>query len=387
MKQLVSIFILFCFSAQAGHEVGNPVDSKDIGYQSAWFLGTRQVRYCYRLAPGFGLSASQVEHYIQAAVKNWRDYIEELKIHAQQAEYRPALIYHVLKSCDGSEDISFYLGIQNAEVNDAKTAFMNPTAFAQKTFYDLKKGWGKGFIWVAGPNTVYPKANFPDWTYGYTFQGIITHEIGHVLGIIDHVNGTIMQENLVSKLQMAADSPQRAEAILTNIDDTRALFLCSDCPTQYQGTISAFESDLEAPKTFEKMTGHKPTGKISAQFEIQNKGGTLENILTLSDKIGVHKLLMSWMPNTRTITDGAAKIFSSALEIPTTTNSSQMTGNYYFPVSEVQFGFVTSQKGVKYQVIFGRNTENIGNRPVQIKFIDGDAVKELFTASLKGLDN
>jgi hypothetical protein len=382
---LALAFILASHICIAGNEIGNGDDNIGVGHKAAWFLGDKPVYYCYETSHDFGLSSTQIEAYVEKVVKKWKNYVVSKGIHSKLTQYRPSFDYIALQECDSSEDIKFYLGTSDKDVENDKKVFVNPTAFTKKTESDFVNGWGKGYIWVAPPKSIYPNADFPNWSYGYTFEGIITHEIGHVLGIADHVDGTIM-ENLTHWLQVAATSPKRAEAVLTSIDDRKELVLCKDCAVKYEGTITSYNTP-EKEKTFQLLMGRKSQGQIKASYEIQNSSGYLSHIYSLGDDRSQRNFEISWIPKAYSETVNANTIFYSVLgKTVEHSGKVKLMGYNYSTSSEARLGNINVSEGTSFQVIVERNSQTMGNVPLHIKYIHKNEAKDLFSPILNGMN-
>jgi hypothetical protein len=100
----------------------------------------------------------------------------------------------VNEKCDGSEDLTIYYGVENELVRAARSLYDNPAAFAHLESYDEETGAGKGFIWIdRSPEVLY---------HSHHRQALVLHEMGHAFGI-DHISGTIMDENIAGLLHDA----------------------------------------------------------------------------------------------------------------------------------------------------------------------------------------
>jgi len=191
------------------NDTGNPMDRKLPGLNSAWFtadvgdLNARPIRYCLQIQEGFGYSESVLLDKIEWAFETWNQYLRERDTF-QRVDPRfdrvLSLRRKILSECDGTQDLTFYLGVNDPVVEKYKTQFHAPTAFTQRLDQDYFSGWGKGFVWLSVPHVSQDPqcVPIPHWT-GVTgelnLRGTLLHEIGHVYGT-GHISGTIMDEQL-----------------------------------------------------------------------------------------------------------------------------------------------------------------------------------------------
>jgi hypothetical protein len=162
---------------------------------SAWFLGTRSVRYCLDVSADFGLTRAEAQIAVSGAISVWQEYLSSAHVlDGIPPEMHIDLNFVAIGRCDGSQDLEFLLGVSNERVETARTAYFNPGFFVQRESYDLQKGWGKGFVWVAPEKQVQFREFGKHWTPDL-LRTALTHELGHVLGCA-HIEGTIMRENI-----------------------------------------------------------------------------------------------------------------------------------------------------------------------------------------------
>ena len=88
-----------------------------------------------------------------------------------------------LSACDGTENITFYFGVENNVVSEFKKNYYNPTAFVERLTNDIESGVSTGFIWVAKKNQFH--LGYPNWDLKNRLLGVLLHEIGHIYGIED----------------------------------------------------------------------------------------------------------------------------------------------------------------------------------------------------------
>ena len=242
-------------------------DNKPSDYESAWFLGARSIRTCYQRDPSFAINSDEIESTIQKSFGVWQKYLVDKKVNRGRSDASEQLVlnYSLASKCDGTEDLTFYFGTKNAEINQAKSQFSNPSAFAQRRSYDPKAKWGNGFIWVAQEGDV--DVGTPNWKVPYSLQGMLLHELGHVLGN-GHVDGTIMDQDIAMMVGAnryynpdTAEEELQREQILSSVDGKKELDYCDECTNLFLGSMRDSSTALAAD-TFEKFVGRKPRGSI-----------------------------------------------------------------------------------------------------------------------------
>jgi hypothetical protein len=259
-------------SVWAGNEGSGGGDTHKAEYGSAWFLGARTIRYCDVVSPTFGMRAAEIEPVIENAFATWRAYLRKGKISDHDpAEQRLLLNHARMPACDGSEDLKFYFGVSDAETDRAKQAeFENPVAFSHRRTYDMRSGWGDGFVWVAPQASVPAYSSLPDWRVPNALNGILLHEMGHILGC-EHASGTIMDEGIAYLTGQGYNAPNLQHR-LTHIDWTRTLRFFDTAPIHAPALVS--------DQAFEKMTGHKPVGKAKARVDVDFKQGRMSVVFS-----------------------------------------------------------------------------------------------------------
>ena len=355
--------------AWAGFEAGNGTDNEKFGGTS-WFLNqNRSVSYCYDESATFFVSKDDVEKGLADAFEQWRAYVDAKKINARRvaagnSKLTLATTFVLKPRCDGSEDLKFYLGSDNARVKDYRKNYESPVAFAGQTAYDPVQGWGKGFVWLAPAGSIDPVQQFPNWHLSLaTFNAVILHEVGHVLGC-GHVSGTIMDENLSALLQHLIAAPFS----FLKIDSTRELAVCADCEVVTSGSVGGSESfTASARQTFSYFTG-KPAGV-----------GPLTGTLTLSADLTSATLVLADLQNhfpfrialQATVLDapirsGYSEVFRSAIMDPLQRIYRESEKGY----AGVYFGSTTLATGQTVHLVLTRNADSVSR--ARIDYFDSN---------------
>lgn len=280
-----SLFLLIFLSLMspvsfAGNEMGNGTDNFSGDFGAAWFIGeTKTIFYCLEIDSRFGRSATQIRSDIQASWKKWLDYTSAKKLYSSdETEKTKFPLVIAERSCNGSEDLHFYFGIETPEVSQVKAQYQHPSAISQRVSYDSKLGWGKGWIWFSLSGVVDVNSKFPDWSSDTVFQSILLHEVGHVFGNV-HVAGTIMDRELSQKLR---DRNLKTEWI-GKIDNTKELLSRGGVPDKTSGYLGG-SGYFNPFRAFEWLTGRKPIGKISAFYEKTDSTGATAQLRVKDDK-------------------------------------------------------------------------------------------------------
>lgn len=286
----VSLLFLFGFStaspAWAGGSDGAGGDSILPDSGTAWFLGTKPVRYCVVVDPTFGVSKEQVNFAIRQSIATWKKYISSrLNYPGNLIKYAVDFSSHV-NCTENDSDLVFYFGTSSQEIEKIKTKYHQPSAFAHRISYDEKTGWGRGFVWVASPLSM-ENNKFPNWHAPYLLSGIILHELGHVFGC-DHVDGTIMTKFIAKLLSEAEQFPKKAFDLMTKIDHTQSLF------PYFNDLISGRFGQRNKPDAnsalFERLTGRKVMGNILRTELISFTG---YRSLLITDRAGTSTIQIS----------------------------------------------------------------------------------------------
>lgn len=298
-----------------GDERGNGADITQASDSSAWFArSNRTIQICYEVAPQFGVSTARIETTIKGAFAKWEEYIAAkgvMKLARSSKEaWGLSSQVSVNKSCAGNEDLVFKFGILDADVTQAMSGRKNPVALSVRTKYDPVARWGAGFVWVASSGSLGSDPgyfgfgmdgtkDFPNWTVQDSLEGLVLHEVGHILGN-EHVAGTIMDANISHHL-MGQPLTSSYSISLKTVDSFYQLMSWRLCDCKAEGVLGidqdAFNPDRSNPaapplkhldttaQNFLLLTGRASIGKISAQLVFDK-----ETVLSLvvSDSVGTY---------------------------------------------------------------------------------------------------
>jgi hypothetical protein len=201
-------------SVWAQSDRGNGGDVTTHDHREAWLVGPagESFRYCVMKSEQFKISDERFANRLNRALKEWRRLFWKAGV-SNESDPDPRRWYPLYSAkqvpCDGTEHLTFYLGATDAVVDVVKKQYRNPTAFHFRLKAAGQNGTGKGFIWLANPNSIHAATGqacsngvcrsiaFPDWTANDELLDMfLIHELGHAYGI-PHIEGTIMAENLV----------------------------------------------------------------------------------------------------------------------------------------------------------------------------------------------
>lgn len=384
---LVSL-ILLCTSslARQGGYSGGGGDYHSIDSGAAWFIGTQQITYCIEASNDFGLTTNEIQQSFENAVGTWKQYIRDRRIHASEPEERRLnLNFSYSAACSGQENLRIYLGVEPNEVLQAKKKFEKPYAFAIRESYDLTTGMAKGFMWFAKSGSLFPGAyagGFPNWKNPYTLQGMMLHELGHVLGVAGHVDGTIMAEDMMSTLQFM-DSKEdwarsRGQAMLTSIDDLRILYFNSNSSFKIEGGISYYNQIDVINESFKTFMDRLPVGKVKL---------TLSQNYSVSDSL-MFELVIADEKESRTFVIQRPSALRNEFQLlggifGILYKDRYQTKLSYGSAGESGIGFTTTKSGKSITINYSINAEGSGG-PVRLFYLDGQTQKELFYSSVRG---
>jgi hypothetical protein len=167
-----------------------------------------------------------------------------------------------LISCDGTEDLKFFFGVDDPKVQAAKDEYYEPLAFAHKET-NGPQTWGKGFVWLANDSEA-QKLLGSDWSPSYVLQGILIHELGHVMGC-GHLNETIMREDILDFISSSIQKSESERKVMLSSVDWGDFLVTPILNFKFAGslkTITANDENLG----FKTLVGRAPNGTVSANF-------------------------------------------------------------------------------------------------------------------------
>lgn len=364
------------FSAATAFGLGGMTSSggdyKAMDWESAWFLGATPISYCIEIAPTEKLSLAQARNDFESVVKTWQHYRADRR--RFQTAGQELNFNYKYETCASSTQLKIYVGVENEETKRGKSLYQNPYAFSYRSSYDRDAGLGQGFIWLAASGSLFPLAGqngFPNWSAPSTFHGMLLHEMGHVYGC-GHVDGTVMEADLVSKLQMADSNDFRSQAggkmYMTNIDHHRFLLLNWDASLEMKGDMHIDRTGREGARIFELLTGRKSKGKIEAR--VQSRSGEL--ILVYSDTVGTETFKVALSAANRSSFDLGGQVF---LTVRGNTGESTGTSGYSYLTT------LTSKQGKTYTALVTFNGQGLG-RPIDIQIMEGGILTRVFYSDL-----
>lgn len=376
-----------------GQERGNGGDYLPAENASSWFVGeSNTITYCVQLAPDFGVNNARANKAIEIAFNKWKEYIDQKQVNVSRDEQsKLPTTWQKSESCNGAQDLTFYFGVTNPDVQRSFKNFVNPVAFAIRTQFDSTTGRGKGFIWLAKLGSVttdceeFPECeNFPNWQLPYNLEGMLIHEIGHAYGTA-HIQWTIMDQDFVHKLKWfpQQQKPEDQNRNLVQIDQLRELVICERCDQEYSGKLGmqwyskstyqdpdtgeVVEKEVHIDKSqevFEYILDRKPNGKIHSSVELNQEGNY---ILFVSDTLGESSILIEF-PEGQT---GSVTFDQMAFKTISPFGNNSQSVTWARSGSEQKFGTLTVPNGKTIHISLHRNMFT-RFKPPEVQFgIDG----------------
>lgn len=383
---LIIVFLIFSSWSYlfASNEVGNGTDHDVESQKAAWFVqfakeirktGTeKQVHYCYEISPEFGLNSEKVEASLKTAFEVWRRYLIQKKVN----DMFPVAILTQGKlqdECNGREDLKFYFGVSNSEIEEQKRKYVNPTAFVHRRQYDVQKGWSQGFVWIAPMATVAPEKKFPNWQEDGLLNAFLLHELGHIFGC-GHIEGTIMDSRLSSLLEKG----KYPKSNWNRIDYSRQLVILPREIAAYPGTLGALNAQQFSEEWFVRLMGRRPVGAFQSDYFSDPFGSSLR--IRDEKSIGNFGLSDEALQRPIQINQDAAFRFYAIDE------GGRLYRGQRESVAYLKVGTIRSYTGDKIEVVLEYNAEQSLSElfeqpvlgPVNIKFNHNGRMVPLFSS-------
>lgn len=352
MKKYLLILCFASFAnASLGGFAGNGADEDS--QQNAWFLGAKPVRWCIYESIKTSVDREDARKQIQTAFEIWNQYLLAKKVNEQNyAQGRPGItmLGQYIEKCDGSEDLKFYLGYTNSEIEQNVNRLKDPIALAVRTSYDEKLGWGKGYIWLKSDIST---TEDPYWKMKNNVLGAALHELGHVVGC-EHVEDTIMDARLKDWV-LRRKGPSLTypdfyyEVALSRIDVEKELYFAPNVGIGIWGKIQ--EPNSNGIEPFQNFLQITPQSQTRIGFIQGNDSQNNIFKLVMTEKVGTNDFrtkhlmgkLTETLQNTRI---SEARIFRS---------SWQGQEHYLHVPGYQKNGFVELANGEKVEILYSRN--------------------------------
>ena len=249
--------------AKSGGIVGNGAD--DTVNSFVWFLGDETIQACYKVAADFPLDQSEINELVATGFSTWEKYVKIKNLKSVWPKDRPFLNfkYKLSATCKGTEDITFYFGVQEPKIDEMLKLYKTPKAFSRFESFDSVKGYGKGYVWFQNK---FEEQSF--WAPYGQLLGLLVHEMGHVYGNA-HVAGTIMREDLAGFMMNANPmtmSHEAAEKVPTAIDQQRELFFAFDSGVSALSDLILAPTDAQK-EIFRKLFKREIGGAVEMGFK------------------------------------------------------------------------------------------------------------------------
>ncbi len=355
-----------------GTDRGNGSEDEQAYDFATWFADSaREVNYCVVVSDDFGRDGKALTALVSESIELWVSYISERKEQFGDASL-PSLNFKNLSECDGSEDVKFAFGIHDGQISQDAAQFKRPWAYSAPGPYDLKARWRKGYVWFAkqgefGTSKLGHQHPVPDWSTDYKLESVITHEIGHLLGV-SHIPGTVMAGNLAQEL-----SWQKGTKV--TIDRNFELFL----RPKYIGQLGGPELESE---NFQRLSGRalKDEAKVYITLDVQ----TFDKlVLHLEDSAGSFEFPLTPVADSEVLgCSSSGSIFKVALK-------EDLSGAFKFSC-EVRSVLLKTQSGESLTLQLSRNMDDdvfpaersfeseTPDSRINLRFIDGEHSKVLF---------
>jgi hypothetical protein len=242
----------------------------------AWFHGkTKTAHYCVNVDKNFGLKAQDVQLKIQAAAETWVNYLQTKHYIGPKAGFDLDLTtsFVLNPSCQGNEELSFYFGESNDQIEKLKKGYFQPVAFSEMTNDAFDQH--QGIVWVTNPGVL--GGMRVDWQLAGALDLILLHEFGHIFGST-HADDTVMARNMGEVVFRAIGNNNSLQVPIA-IDQSHELLTCHDCTYEFTELGHA-----QLQSRFRKLVGRDPLGRATGTL-ILNEGKIKTGVVTLRDDI------------------------------------------------------------------------------------------------------
>lgn len=256
MRLITSIF-LFIINVPL---YGGDMDSaggflESVKDKSAWFVDSkRTIEACLEWSSDFGAHPSEIKAQAEDSFKTWTSYLSKKKS-KNRGPAPQARALNVELTCQGNEDLVFYLGVENDLIKKEMKKYNRPFALSIKTDFNPKNRWGKGIIWLVSDKKYSMQSG---WSISNRLYSVLLHEWGHVFGV-PHIEGTIMDP--IFGHGIYSDGYFRKKH---RIDKEKELIVANEVDSIYieQEDVKNC-AHCKREELFQKLMGRKGIGEIS----------------------------------------------------------------------------------------------------------------------------
>jgi|GEM_PF-2575408 len=304
----VSLTLIVSSAHAKGGKDGGGADYIQNNY--AWFVSSdsaKRIQTCIEVAPGFSVPKDVIASSIQESFQKWgAAYRTAYKAayYSDPGSNTPQIVtaVNLTFGCKGGEDLRFFFGATNRDIEARKVHYKVPFAFAETNQLPDPDGepakWTPGMIWIAPDKSVLPQSEVPTWTAQayHPFKQLLIHEIGHVMGV-GHIDGTLMGMRLMNDL---VERTQRQPHGRTGNEYGKRDLEIEQYSILFVG--ENFQTDMIFPQEsettgFKRLVGRAPVGKVKVTTRRLDKSGSRgayyypraphDVKITLTDDLGI----------------------------------------------------------------------------------------------------